>query len=280
MVERFNQPNSFNPSIAYRSSSCFMALRHFGPDSTPPFEASLLQYDIDSNVFVTVNLSHHAAEYGVSVVADPKLFEMNDEIWVTFNSGWARSSNSLYLMRVSPTLGHPIEVEYASRQRIEKNWAFFVHAGRLRAVYSITPFKQLSSDPPNNQSKKIVFNDDPGMTLANHNKPLAIGTQAIKIENDLFLIAHEKHSVLQYRAYAGRLVRLRLFDSRPQILVSERRLIHSYSALLGSFRKHNKNLLSCTYFSGLASLGNGRAVIGYGINDLSTGFAEAHIKDL
>ena len=43
-------------------------------------------------------------------------------------------------------------------------------------------------------------------------------------------------------------------------------MVHSPESLLGSAVKHNTNLYSCTYFSGLQASDSGIA-LGYGINE-------------
>ena len=49
--------------------------------------------------------------------------------------------------------------------------------------------------------------------------------------------------------------------------------------MLGASKKHNPNLLSCTYYSGLVA-NDTTALISYGINDLDFSFAEVTKSEL
>ena len=49
-------------------------------------------------------------------------------------------------------------------------------------------------------------------------------------------------------------------------------MVHSRDSVQGSGVKHNSNLLSCTYFSGLQASDSG-ITLGYGINDVDFGFS-------
>jgi hypothetical protein len=55
--------------------------------------------------------------------------------------------------------------------------------------------------------------------------------------------------------------------------------VHSPESLLGDSVKHNTNLYSCTYFSGLQASDN-RLSLGYGVNDVDFGFSTYSISDL
>jgi len=56
-------------------------------------------------------------------------------------------------------------------------------------------------------------------------------------------------------------------------------LIHSWKSLLGAKIKHNTNLFSCTYFSGLQA-SKDCIRLGYGINDVGFGFSKHTIGQL
>jgi hypothetical protein len=56
-------------------------------------------------------------------------------------------------------------------------------------------------------------------------------------------------------------------------------MVHSPESLLGSAVRHNDNLFSCTYFSGLQASEAGVA-LGYGINDVEFGFSRYEYEAL
>ena len=94
----------------------------------------------------------------------------------------------------------------------------------------------------------------------------------------LWVVAHERHHLLRWRAYVGRLVRIRLDDDNAPLKVLPGRMVHSRRSMLGAFPKHNAHLLSCSYFSGLL-VDDDAMVLGYGVNDLSAHFAQLPVPD-
>ena len=135
----------------------------------------------------------------------------------------------------------------------------------------------LSADPPDDHTEELVF--DPDGPAAPTATGLTIGSQLAEYGGAHYLVAHEKWRVASWRAYLVRWVKLRDLTTEPQIEVSPRRLCFSRRALLGQFPKHNRNLLSCTYFSRLQVEG-GFAVLGFGINDVRFGFCEIRMDEL
>ena len=208
----------------------------------------------------------------------PKLRELEGEIWLTFNDGWSATENQLYLMRVTPSLGRPHRCVYGPRQAVEKNWAFFSSEGGIRALYSLNPVRVLGADMPEATDSSIRF--EPCSEAAPSSfGDLSIGTQLCEFGDRHVLVAHEKWRVATMRAYLGRWVSIENLRREPSVSVSRRRLYHSRRDLLGGSPRHNKHLLSCTYFSGM-QVEDGRALLSYGINDLRCGFADVRVSQL
>src|SRR5690606_28091316 len=84
-----------------------------------------------------IDLTERYALDGISSVADPKLFRFNDELWLTFNTGWHPIRNDIYIARLAPELGAPSKCIYFGRQAIEKNWAFYARGNSLYAIYAL-----------------------------------------------------------------------------------------------------------------------------------------------
>jgi hypothetical protein len=288
LLTSFESLNAFNPSFQQHEGRLHIVFRHLGGERRPPFHASVLTVDLLSGVHERLDLTEHLSNFGVGVVADPKLVLLDEQLWVTFNDGWSATHNRIYLMRLSPSPGRPIECVLANRQPVEKNWAFFNENGLLKVIYSIDPLCILTAPLPvessdtlrlEHDSSSDEFGDAPGRSTIGLTLGLTIGTQAVQRNGDLYLVAHEKWQLARWRAYVGRWVRVRRDTGRYEVEVSRKRLCHSYRSLFGTRKKFNKNLFSCTYFSGLMIEGN-KVMLGYGINDVGLGFSELDIHAL
>lgn len=284
LLAPFESVNAFNPSFQQHEGLLNIVFRHLGPDGRPPFHASVLKTDLCGGIHQRLNLTEHLSPFGIGVVADPKLVLLDGQLWVTFNDGWSATRNRVYLMQLSPIPGRPMECVLEGRQPVEKNWAFFVEDESLKAIYSIDPLCILTAPIPVESTGTIHLEHDASASDRSEtsDRPaigLTIGTQAIRKNDDLYLVAHEKWRLSRWRAYVGRWVRIRRDTVRCEVEVSHKRLCHSYRSLLGSRKKFNKNLLSCTYFSGLTIDGD-KVMLGYGINDVGLGFSELDIHAL
>jgi hypothetical protein len=273
--------NPINPSMRLVGSDLFVAFRALGPGG-PPFRA-LLVVDRAGAGREVVDLTDHAAALGVPVVADPKLVELGGRVHVTFNTGYDRVRNELYLMEVSPRLGPPRRCEYAGRTAVEKNWAFFEAGGRLRALYGLRPLVVLdATDDDDGAALRFVPHATPAASNPaprhRRRRELTIGTQVVPRGDDLLLVAHEKVHARGRRGYLGRAVTVRdPLGPTAQVRVSPVRLVHSLAATLRRPAvRHNPNLLFATYFSGLQVDGDD-AYLGYGVNDLDHSFAHVGV---
>lgn len=292
LLNDVGRERTFNPSIDIGDSDTNgdieVAIAFRAPDLAGAIGAHLLVSSGDGPPTIT-DLSAHCAPI---TVADPKLVRIDGKRWVTFNSGWSDSSNDLYLLRVDPTLGSPVCCHVDGRRAIEKNWAFFEHAGRLRALYSLSPAIVLDAALPDG-STDVCFVPmagtlDAATEQARSRRALvrrghSIGTQPIQHDGRLHLIAHEKFEIPRRRTYVGRAATVDLTgdltNEAPRVDLSPRRLIHSLRSTLGARTRPNPHLLSCSYFSGLARH-RGTTYLGYGINDVDAAFAATAWKDL
>lgn len=82
--------------------------------------------------------------------ADPRLYRIAGRVFIYWNSGWHEPRNCQFLQEVDAAtlqpIGFPRElVLNGPRQKLEKNWTFFVDASaRCHAVYSVAPHRVLS----------------------------------------------------------------------------------------------------------------------------------------
>ena len=268
LIKKKKHENVFNPSLAVVASVTYVSFRAFGTTGASKFDSFIIKFDSESQFSEEINISELCATYSIAICADPKLVVMENEVWLTFNTGHSENENAIYLMKVSNKIGKPYQCILESREKIEKNWAFFKDNNHLHAVYSLTPLVKLKLSNICEQKNIFYFkflNDDlADLKYLQKKSNLSIGTQLLKINDSYNLIAHEKIKIGRKRVYFGRFVEIK----NSTVVIHKKRLIHSYASLLGSRIKHNKNLISCTYFSGLAADGED-FIISYGVNDIS-----------
>lgn len=244
-----------------------IAFRAFGAERKKPFSAYLLSSK--GNETSVLDLSEAMQAFGIANVSDPKLFPLGDEVWLTFNTGWSSTMNRLYVLKVRPTLGAPLECMIDGRQKVEKNWAFFEHRGATKALYSVDPLVILDVCRDSNEAFRFERCFE---AKRSQRRKLTIGTPLLRNGDSFLFIAHVKVQFLGKRLYFGVPTLLKCAGGTYRVECGSKRLIHDRRSLLGSWRKHNPNLISCTYFSGIARTDR-EIILSYGINDLAYGFA-------
>ncbi len=200
---------------------------------------------------------------------DPKVFTLGDEVYVTFNSGWVPSGgNDIFVMKVHPTMGEPRKVLYDGRRSQERNWAFFSEHGEVYAIYQIAPLVILKLEKESGDSWWMTDHLRQARTDVPHD--LTLGTQPSRHGGRYYFVAHRKYRMRRKKLYLGRLCALDLADMA--VTASDVWIAHSPESLRESEVKHNTNLFSCTYFSGLQA-SEAEITLGYGINDVDFGFS-------
>ncbi|WP_301113640.1 hypothetical protein [Microbacterium sp.] len=274
--------NVFNPSVAAIGDTLLVAFRGESFRGERPFHSWLVEASAAGTIARIVDLTDAARDAGLSVVADPKLLSLGEEVYVTFNSGYTQSGpNAIYLQKVFPELRDPQECKLEDRQRIEKNWAFYLgDQGDLCALYGIAPLQKLTMRAGNLGSNlPLGFTRDGRNSGSGMNSMYTIGTQLhLSSDGAMQFVVHQKHRVMHKRAYTGRLARMSL-DEEPAVRLSSTRLIHSYAAALPQLRPHNRRLISATYFSGITAH-SGDLLLSYGINDRTFGIARVPQAEL
>jgi hypothetical protein len=261
----------FNPSLRSRDGLRVIAFRGFLQGADKEVRAWLLKTDAVGSTCQLIDLTTYFKRFGVGPTADPKLFALEGEIFLTFNTGWAATENRLFISQVTPELGEPLECIYQDRQSVEKNWAFFGSQTEPRALYSLNTGLILQGHL-NQQKNQIEFEAWKYAQFPKAARNLSIGTQFLENGREMYFIAHRKLSLLGKRMYVGLPLSLDVGASELRIVRGSRYLIHSVSSLFGSRVKLNKNLISCTYFSGIDEV-DGKIILSYGVNDTAYGFA-------
>ena len=265
--------NVFNPSFCSLKNVRIFAFRAIpnGGDSLTSFVS------IEDEAGQTVkNLSMDlCGDLNTVQLIDPKIARINGGIYITFNSGYVPAGNDVFIMKVYPEMESPRRVLYKGRQEQERNWAFFSENDEIYALYRINPLKILKLQKADQASWEMEDYFCEEGTNEDLPKNLSIGTQLAAQDEKYYFVAHKKLYFMRKKIYFGKLCMLDF--KKRNIRAGKFWLIHSLKSLLGSRLKHNTNLLSCTYFSGIQA-SPGVIRLGYGINDLETGFS-VHTSD-
>lgn len=267
---RVEGPYTFNPSVRSIGDDTVVAVR-WSESPVGPVKASSIVLDgksLEVRKGSRVDLTGIGAKHGIAPVADPKLFSYAGGVWATFNTGFVREGNAVYVMQVHPRVGSPIRCEAPQRQRIEKNWGFFEGPdGDLRAIYQLDPLTVLSFGRVHAEGGGGTISGEAVSVTPNAAcRGMTIGTQPVVSDGELLLIGHQRVGVKKWRGYFGRVVRLRLGSEAADVMVSTTRLLHDWRTIFGSRPRRNKHLWFATYFSGIDVV-DGRATISYGVND-------------
>lgn len=273
LADHHGLSNVFNPSPAFVNGVWHVAFRANRGDRDSPIGGFVGPLDGSSDL---VDLGIEALERGIEKVADPKLLVLDGELHVTFNTGYvAGRENALYLQRLGASPAGPQHCTLVGRRRIEKNWAFYRDAtGTLRALYGLEPLstiRHVTGRLGSDDALEFTFDAPPAdaphaFTIGSQLSLDATGGQGT-------LIAHRKTFRDAGRSYTGVAVRVDLSGPVPELLQTGRPLIHSIRSMRRVRNPRNPNLYSATYCSGLQIMDDGRAVIGYGVNDTEFGVA-------
>ncbi len=276
VIEKLDYQNVFNPSVWETVSESILTLRVKSLSRLRKFDSMLIVLQKKSRSMEVVNLSEvYYQQWGINYCNDPKLFEFDNEVFITFNTGYEKDGNLLYIARVRPEIMRPWECRYAGRDRIEKNWAFFGFNGQLYAYYSLNPLIILHAPKFENRHSDVImeFERKPLQTEMSLPRRYSLATQPIRFNDWHYLIAHYKILIGRKRLYLGRFIRIDQSQGLPSALAVGRNfLAHDIKSLFGSKEKHNKNLISCSYFSGLC-WNDDSLLVSYGINDLTYNIA-------
>jgi len=254
----------FNTSFVTLHNVNYLALRMYDGSSQSIF--AIIYVWKDENTIEKINLSEYFYQKsGVVKVADPKMSIMNDEVYCTFNTGDSIDKpNDIFLLKINEyQITDYFICNYDERARTEKNWAFYMEDNKLFALYNLNPLTILEAT--GSEAHTIVFKTffvDDNQCFKN----FSIGTPLLKIDEGYGFIAHKKIFRKRKRLYLGRPFRL-ITGTNPQIKANKQIVIHSLKSVLGAKHKFNKNLISCTYFSGIHRFGE-NLILSYGINDI------------
>lgn len=199
---------------------------------------------------------------------DPKIFSLKEDIYITFNSGYVKGGNDIFVMKIYPNIECPKKISYKGRQTQERNWSFFTHENDIYALYWVDPLRILKLEK--STDKQWHFVDYYKGDLVELYDQITLGTQLCYFKGKCYFIGHIKGNIDRRKAYLGKLFNFDFINKNVE--PHDGFMAHSFDSLFGVKNKSNKNLFSCTYFSGLNIL-NDNLLAGYGVNDIDLGFS-------
>ncbi len=261
--------NVFNPSFHITENLKILTFR-----AIPMGDDRLTSYVAVQDRLI--NISDFCLPLDCLQLIDPRVFQLKDEIWVSFNSGYVAGGNDIFVMKIYPQIEPPKKVIYRKRQDQERNWSFFSRNNELYALYWASPLKilKLKAVSDNAWEFEDFFSEDPNES--SEFSDLTLGTQLTEFDGRYYFMGHRKYIVNGKKLYLGRSACLD-FDKKT-VMFGKHWFAYSEQSLRGSSTRHNNNLFSCTYFSGI-QINDGVVHIGYGINDVDYGFSTYSLAD-
>ena len=279
ITDRFKQAingmelrNVFNPSFLEKDDLNVFAFRAIPNDSDQL--TSYVSIQSANNRSIHMISEDHFEHLKVPRLIDPKVFTAGDSVYLTFNTGWVKSGNDIFVMKIFPELENPRKVVYANRRRQERNWGFFSEQGEVFAIYQVAPLVILKLEQETDDCWHMTeVSRKPVVDIPSD---LTIGTQPFKYQDRYYFMAHRKYFLNNKKVYLGRLCSL---DPGSMNVASDRTwMAHSPDSLGGTEPRHNTNLHSCTYFSGL-QITDSVVTLGYGVNDVDFGFSACLLEE-
>lgn len=266
--------NVFNPSFYWNEKVKLFAFR-----AIPNGDHELLSFLSieDEKGHSITNISAELQKLGVARLVDPKIVKLHDEFYITFHSGWLPGGNDIFLLKIYPEIGSPRRILYSNRQEQERNWAFFSDHGDTYALYRMNPLKILKLTSTTSSTWKMEDHYSAKERDKAFPADFSIGTQLSQSADRHYFAGHYKLLFRRKKIYLGKIFAFHFQEKR--IVPSKGWLVHSLRSLMGSEIKHNTNLFSCTYFSGLQAAED-FLILGYGVNDVESGFARLRINAL
>jgi hypothetical protein len=266
----------FNPSFVSLNTTQYWAFRCYS-ELRKEILAIIYIYDESNSSLLIHDLNAIFKEKYDLKPADPKFFRIKDKVYCTLNTGYsANTENSVFLMQISEDKFNIRRCVIEKRSMVEKNWAFFEQDGVMKMLYSISPICKTYALSSESESE-VFFKEE--KAVRNNLNSISIGTQPIINDNIIYLVGHRKYSFLKKRLYLG--VPVKIDMKTLSVKKGPVFLVHSLFSMLGNRFKFNKNLISCTYISGLQlNFADQQAKITYGINDVSWQTMQVNLDDL
>ncbi len=219
--------------------------------------------------------------------ADPRLFWLNNRLYVTWNDGGNKPENHQFMVEIDPKTLSPVgmvrEIQIKGERRsIEKNWMFFSTRGSIWAVYSVEPLVILAAHFVGED--KVICERSYTQEWKSDYSPvfgvLRGSAGPMRWRNGLLTIAHSSHKMADGRHYVA--CAYELSHEFPfGIRRSPVRPLALPNPLKGhcAHEKLNADIAQVIYPCGSVIVDDG-VLISYGINDERCAIARMPLNDV
>ena len=141
-----NLTNIFNPCYKEYKKNHYICFRADSEFKYKHPDSYIIILDENYQIITLQKLNNlYNKKYGIHKVFDPKFCELNDAIFLTFNTGPNVNGNNFYLAEINKDFPRPKKCIYEERMLMEKNWAFYNFNDKLMAIYSLKPLITLEA---------------------------------------------------------------------------------------------------------------------------------------
>ncbi|MCY0966451.1 polysaccharide pyruvyl transferase family protein [Parathalassolituus penaei] len=218
--------------------------------------------------------------------ADPRYYELQGRLYVTWNDGGNKPTNHQFMLEMNDdgitAKGKAREIVAEERRSIEKNWAFVDSGDEVYCVYSVDPHHLMYVDLSDESVVKCsgVIISKWNNAYASYYGVLRGGAQPLLQSDGTFLsLVHSSYKMLEGRVYAAAVYS---FDANPPFsMVRAPEIPLRLPNPLGQELDHeklNSDIAEVVYPCGVVQEG-GSLVISYGINDERCAIAMVSLED-
>jgi hypothetical protein len=281
---------AFNPAICRTTDTGLLCIyRHVDQLGRRTLRRAIL--DEELNASSVAIWSDEMRERGCTVewYADPRIFQMEDRFFLSFNTGHSEAPNNIYMVRIDAD-GAPISDAYRviksnGRREFEKNWGFFGYGGEVYAIYSIAPFVVLKIRFEDGEAiaDPFSYHEWDASAYETHFGELHGGAPPLLLADRGLFIAQSNVSLAGRRIYRGTMVTFEPHPPFRPLAFAEKPLFQLSISECGQMpqTKLNPSITECLYPSAaLVDEASGTLTIGYGINDFRIGIRTYSLMDL
>jgi predicted GH43/DUF377 family glycosyl hydrolase len=188
-----NSHQNFNPSIVPYKNHYLLSYRHKKTKKSYSHEVYLVELDNNFNPISQPQLLDiPIPKIAAITVQDPRLFEFNNDLYMTFNNYYDKKmyisqivekNDEFVVHNLNIITKHPL----AHGQIMEKNWSPFVYSDSIFFIRSFDPYFVYKYDKNTNSCTNITFNYS---EIEWEYGQIRGGTPCLKINNNFLTFFH------------------------------------------------------------------------------------------
>lgn len=222
--------------------------------------------------------------------ADPRLFLLGERLFVLWNDGHRKPSNSQFILELDSETLLPVGsakelVIKGESKSIQKNWMLFEDNGSYYAIHSLSPLKILNVDLLNEGNVvncSVIQEEEVNNSYEGVYGELRGGAQPVKVGKYFYKVAHSSFkSENGKQIYMPCFVKFEVVDGKVNIVKVPKYPINieGCSKELFNLKKLNKKVESVIYPCGLC-FHDGKFLVSFGVNDERSSLCELSIDEV